>query len=77
MRLSTLVLFNLDLKMLNLHFMFNFSFVEFLDVINIELLLLSTAHLLPDTEALVDQLLVKRVGATQNKLLCQFVSFNV
>ena len=77
MSLSTLVLLDLYFEMLNLLFVLHFPLIELLDVIEVELLLLSAAQLLPDTEALIHQLLIERVRATQNKLLRQFIPFNV
>jgi len=56
--------------------MFIFTAVEFSDVVQVHLLSLDTAHLFPYTERLIYQLLVQGVGASQQKLLCQFVSLN-
>ena len=59
MCLPTLVLLDLDFEVLDLLFVLHLSLIELLNVIEVELLLLSAAHLLPDAEALVDQLLVE------------------
>jgi hypothetical protein len=77
MSLSTLVLLDLNLKMLNLLFVLHLSLIEFLNVLEVALLLLSAACLLPGTEARVRQLLVEGVGASQNELLRQFIALNV
>lgn len=48
--------------------------VELFDVIEVQSLPLDTAHLFPNAESFVHELLVDRIGASGQELLCQLVS---
>jgi hypothetical protein len=61
MLLFGLVCFNFYSELRDLILVVEFSAVEFLDVGEVELLSFDAAHLFPDTEALVYELLIESV----------------
>jgi hypothetical protein len=60
--LLALIRLDLDSELGNLLLVLDFSAIELLNVGEVKLLALNAAHLLPDTEAFVDQLSIKPVG---------------
>lgn len=77
MFLLTLIVLDLDPKLGDLLFMIVFSFVEFFYVIEIELLSLFTAHLLPLAETIIDKLLIQSIGSSNKEFLGSLVLFHV
>ena len=47
-----------------------FTTIQFLDVVKVNFLSLDTAHLFPNAEAFVQELLVECVGASHQAFLC-------
>ena len=76
MFLLTLIILDLDPKLVDLFFMIFLSFVEFFNIIQIELLSLFTTHLLPFTEAIVDKLLIQGVRSSYKEFLGSLILFN-
>jgi len=76
MFLLALVILDLDPELGDLFFMISFSFVEFLDVIKIELLSLFATHLLPFTEAIIDKLLIQSIRSSYKEFLSNLVLFD-
>lgn len=76
MFLLALIILDLDPKLGNLFFVIFFSFVEFFDIIQIELLPLFAAHLLPFTEAIIDKLLIQSIGSSYKEFLGNLVLFD-
>ena len=76
MLLFTFILFNENLELLYLSFMAGFSLLEFLNIVNINLLFLSAASLLPGAECLVAELFVYSIGRPHKESLSKFIFFD-
>jgi len=59
--LFTFIFLNLNSKLANLLLVFILSAIQLIDVVQIELLPLFAAHLLPFTESIISKLFVERV----------------